>query len=64
MLLSPPLLVLVLLPLRLRCPVCGVYSAPAVVVAPAVKWYSKAADQGYVEAQRSLGLMFDQGQGV
>ena len=36
MLLSPPLLVLVLLCLRLRCPVSGVYSATAIVVATTI----------------------------
>jgi uncharacterized protein len=30
----------------------------------AVKWYRKAAEQGYVEAQWSLGYMYDKGDGV
>ena len=32
--------------------------------AEAVKWYRKAADQGYPAAQYNLGVMYDQGQGV
>jgi len=30
----------------------------------AVKWYKKAAEQGYARAQFNLGLMYSQGQGV
>ena len=30
----------------------------------AVKWYRKAAEQGKALAQRNLGLMYDNGQGV
>jgi len=30
----------------------------------AVKWYRKAAAQGYVEAQLSLGMMYGRGDGV
>ena len=30
----------------------------------AVKWYRKAAEQGYTIAQFSLGLMYREGQGV
>jgi TPR repeat protein len=30
----------------------------------AVKWYTKAAEQGLVEAQHNLGLMYDKGEGV
>jgi TPR repeat protein len=32
--------------------------------AEAVKWYRKAADQGYAMAQFSLGIMYENGQGV
>lgn len=32
--------------------------------AEAIKWYRKAADQGYSAAQYSLGVMFDRGEGV
>ena len=32
--------------------------------AEAVKWYRKAADQGYAAAQTNLGLMYAHGQGV
>ena len=32
--------------------------------AEAVKWYRKAADQGFVEAQNRLGYMYLEGQGV
>ena len=30
----------------------------------AVKWYRKAADQGYAEAQSNLGELYANGQGV
>ena len=30
----------------------------------AVKWYRKAADQGFVQAQYNLAAMYDSGQGV
>ena len=30
----------------------------------AVKWYQKAADQGYATAQYSLGVMYGEGSGV
>lgn len=30
----------------------------------AAKWYRKAAEQGHVEAQRNLGLMYVYGEGV
>ncbi|MGE4262059.1 tetratricopeptide repeat protein [Shewanella sp.] len=30
----------------------------------AVKWYQKAADQGYARAQNSLGVLYESGQGV
>ena len=30
----------------------------------AVKWLTKAAEQGYVDAQYNLGLMYDNGEGV
>ena len=30
----------------------------------AVKWYQKAADQGYANAQGSLGVMYGMGNGV
>jgi len=30
----------------------------------AVKWYRKAAEQGYADAQNNLGLMYYSGQGV
>ena len=32
--------------------------------AEAVKWYRKAAEQGYADAQYNLGLIYDNGQGV
>jgi hypothetical protein len=32
--------------------------------AEAVRWYRKAADQGYLNAQTILGFMYAQGQGV
>jgi TPR repeat protein len=32
--------------------------------AEAVKWYRKAAEQGYVDAQYNLGLMYEDGDGV
>ena len=32
--------------------------------AEAVKWYRKAAEQGYVRAQESLGFMYEKGQGI
>ena len=32
--------------------------------AEAVRWYRKAAEQGYAEAQNNLGLMYDMAQGV
>ena len=32
--------------------------------AEAVKWYRKAADQGYAKAQSNLGVMYDNGEGV
>ena len=32
--------------------------------AQAVKWYRKAAEQGFAEAQYNLGVRYDQGQGV
>ena len=32
--------------------------------AEAVKWYRKAADQGYAYAQNNLGLMYRDGRGV
>jgi TPR repeat protein len=32
--------------------------------AEAIKWYRKAADQGYAEAQTYLGTMYQDGQGV
>ena len=32
--------------------------------AEAVKWYRKAADQGYALAQTNLGIMYDDGRGV
>ena len=32
--------------------------------AEAVKWYTKAAEQGYAQAQYDLGLCYDKGQGV
>jgi len=32
--------------------------------AEAVRWYRKAADQGYAIAQYDLGNMYDQGKGV
>ena len=32
--------------------------------AEAVKWYRKAADQGYARAQNNLGVMYNRGQGV
>ena len=32
--------------------------------AAAVRWYRKAADQGYVRAQSNLGVMYDKGWGV
>ena len=30
----------------------------------AAKWYQKAAEQGFKEAQHTLGLMYANGQGV
>ena len=30
----------------------------------AVKWYTKAAEQGYADAQSNLGLMYEYGSGV
>ena len=30
----------------------------------AVKWYRKAAEQGYARAQNNLGIMYDDGYGV
>ena len=30
----------------------------------AVKWYRKAAEQGYAKAQYNLGFMYERGQGV
>ncbi len=30
----------------------------------AVQWYQKSANQGYVTAQRELGIMYARGQGV
>jgi TPR repeat protein len=30
----------------------------------AMKWYRRAADQGYADAQYNLGVMYGQGQGV
>jgi TPR repeat protein len=30
----------------------------------AIKWFQKAADQGFAEAQYNLGFMYDKGQGV
>ena len=30
----------------------------------AVKWWRKAADQGYANAQANLGVMYDRGRGV
>ena len=30
----------------------------------AVRWYSKAAAQGYADAQVNLGLMYEKGRGV
>lgn len=30
----------------------------------AVKWYTKAAEQGHPEAQSALGEMYDEGEGV
>ena len=32
--------------------------------AEALKWYRKAADQGFAKAQNNLGIMYDRGQGV
>ncbi len=32
--------------------------------AKAVKWYRKAAEQGYAGAQSNLGVMYGKGQGV
>ncbi|MDL1959246.1 MAG: hypothetical protein LWX01_06035 [Deltaproteobacteria bacterium] len=32
--------------------------------AEAVKWFRKAAEQGYADAQFFLGLMYAQGEGV
>ena len=32
--------------------------------AEAARWYRKAADQGYVNAQNNLGVMYQSGQGV
>ncbi|MGY8656728.1 MAG: tetratricopeptide repeat protein [Verrucomicrobiia bacterium] len=32
--------------------------------AEAMKWYRKAAEQGYANAQSSLGFMYDLGRGV
>ena len=32
--------------------------------AEAVKWFRRAADQGNVQAQFSLGFMYEDGQGV
>src|SRR4029077_12512676 len=32
--------------------------------AEAAKWYRKAADQGFAEAQSNLGAMYAKGQGV
>jgi TPR repeat protein len=32
--------------------------------AEAVKWYRKAAEQGHTDAQRHLGLMYGNGEGV
>ncbi len=32
--------------------------------AEAVKWYRKAAEQGYAGSQNNLGLMYDNGEGV
>ena len=32
--------------------------------AEAVKWYRKAAEQGYAEAQTNLGWMYEKGRGV
>jgi hypothetical protein len=32
--------------------------------AEAARWYRKAAEQGQVEAQYNLGLMYDYGEGV
>jgi TPR repeat protein len=32
--------------------------------AEVVKWYRKAAEQGYVSAQNNLGAMYAQGKGV
>jgi len=29
-----------------------------------VKWFRKAAEQGYADAQGNLGFMYDKGQGV
>ncbi len=32
--------------------------------AAALKWYHKAADQGYADAQLNLGLLYTRGRGV
>ena len=32
--------------------------------AEAIKWYRKAAEQGYASAQYNLGIMYDDGEGV
>ena len=32
--------------------------------ATAVKWYTKAAEQGDADAQHNLGVMYDKGEGV
>ena len=30
----------------------------------AIKWYTRAAKQGYIRAQYNLGLMYENGEGV
>ena len=30
----------------------------------AVKWFRKAAEQGYAKAQKNLGWMYEQGKGI
>jgi uncharacterized protein len=34
------------------------------MTAEALRWYRKAAEQGYARAQNNLGVMYDNGEGV
>ena len=45
--------------------VCHVYGFGVLKdYAKAVRWYRRAADQGYISGQRGLGLCYKNGQGV